>query len=81
MYRTKKGFFTFFFIFFFYSFKLVLENYSKAEPISDNRMRSLNMNLRKRELIQIAIENEAFAKRLSEKKPTYNKEKWLEDFD
>ena len=39
------------------------------------------MNLRKRELISIAVENEAFAKRLQEKKPTYSTEKWLESFD
>lgn len=42
------------------------------------RIKSLNRDLRKRELVRIAVENQSILKRLQEKKSSYDRNEWIE---
>jgi hypothetical protein len=45
-----------------------------------NERRSLNRDLRKKELLKITIENQAILKRLQDKTSNYSVTRWEEDF-
>ncbi len=53
--------------------------FGKSSTSMSSQKKSLNRDLRRRELIKITLENQAFLRRLQQKTSNYNVGKWEED--
>ena len=52
---------------------------SSFKTLPTRSKKSLNVSIRKRDLIKITLENQALLKRLTEKQPCYRVDKWEDD--
>lgn len=54
----------------------IMRSSSQNPAVDQNNTRSLNKDLRKRDLVKITIENQALLRRLQDQRPIYNRQAW-----